>query len=443
MNVGGLWRISATGKELEQLTHTDPNLGEVCHIWPQVLPDGEHVLFTNNQSAGPQIEVYSLRTGRRRALCKVGPYARYLPTGHILYGRRNTLYAVACDLAKFQLNGPHVPVVQEALTSSGIGWASFTFARDGSLAYIPLKRPNRKLEPVWVAEDGTTTSLRMTKRNYHSVSISPNGAYAAFRVPPIEEYVGDLWIYDLERRTEIRIARDIAMSHPVWIPDCNEVIYMTFNPWALFRVKINDTEEPRLVTQFERMTRPRACSPDGKVLLADRDNDSQPMMGWDIWTVPLDEGSAATAGPFIERLHSQKHSIWSPNGHWIAYSSNESGRSEVYMEPYPGPGPREKISIGGGDHPIWSRDGTRLFYCSIEEKMITVTIETEPKLRVTDYKELFDWKYLSCGNCQTYDVAPDGRFLMIRDPEGSQRQQINMVLNWFDELKRLVPTEKD
>jgi Tol biopolymer transport system component len=166
------------------------------------------------------------------------------------------------------------------------------------------------------------------------------------------------------------------------------------------------------------------------------------MMGWDIWTVPLDEGSTATAGPFIERLHSQKHSIWSPNGHWIAYSSNESGRSEVYIEPYPGPGPREKISIGG-DHPIWSREGTRLFYCSAEEKMVAVTIETEPKLRVTDYKELFDWKYLSCGNCQTYDVAPDGRFLMIRDPEGSQRQQINMVLNWFDELKRLVPTGKD
>jgi len=439
MNVGGLWRISTTGKELEQLTHTDPNLGELCHKWPQILPYGKHVIFTHALSGGPQTEVYSLETGRSRVLFKGASYARYLPTGHIVYGHQDTLYAVACDLAKFQLSGPHVPVVQEVLTSH-IGLAQFTFAQDGSLAYLPLKVPNKKLETVWVTEDGTTSSLAMTKRNYHSVSVSPNGAYVAFRVPPLREDVGDLWIYDLERRTEFRLARDISMSTPVWMPDSNEVIYMTFNPWALFRVKTDGTEEPRLITKFERMTSSRSCSSDGKVLLADRDNDSQPMMGWDIWTVPLDESSTAIACPVIERPNNQKSGTLSPDGQWIAYVSDEAGGVEVYVEPFPGPGPKTKISNSGGYQPVWSRDGKELFYRSGGKKMAAATIETEPQFRVTEQKELFDWKYLSCGNCQTYDVAPDGRFLMIRDPEGPSLQRINVVLNWFDELKWLVPS---
>ncbi|MBL7187030.1 MAG: PD40 domain-containing protein [Phycisphaerae bacterium] len=215
---------------------------------------------------------------------------------------------------------------------------------------------------------------------------------------------------------------------------------MTFNPWGLFRLKIDGTEEPRLIAQFERITSSRSCSPDGKVLLADRDNDHIPMMDWDIWTVPLDEGSTATAGPVIERFHSQNHGTWSPDGHWIAYSSNETGAVEVYVEPYPVTGKRTKISNGGGHHPVWSRDSMKLFYLTGERKMVAATIETEPKLRVTDRKELFDWKYSSCGRCQTYDVAPDGRFLMVRDPEGPPLQRINVVLNWFDELKHLVPS---
>jgi serine/threonine-protein kinase len=436
----GLWRISATGKELEQLTHKDPNIAEGTHCWPQALPDGEHVLFTTRGGGGSLIEVYSLKTGRRHVLIEGGSYARYLPTGHIVYGHQETLYAVACNLTNLEVGGSHVPVVQGVRTLM-IGSIPFTFSQaDGSLAYIPLTVPNKNLEPVWVTENGSTSSLGITKRNYHSVSISPDGAYAAFRVPPLYEYVGDLWIYDLEHRTEIRLARDISMSTPVWTPDSNEVIYMTYNPWELYRQKIDGSEEPKLIGQFKKMVSSRSCSPDGKVLLADRDNDHLPMMFWDIWTVPLDEGSTVTAGPVIERYGRQHHGTWSPDGRWIVYVSNESGRSEVYIEPYPGPGPRTNISLGHGDHPVWSRDGTKLFYRRGENKMVSATIETEPKLRVTERKELFDWKYLSCWFCQTYDVAPDGRLLMIRDPEGSSPQRISIVLNWFDELKRLVPS---
>jgi serine/threonine protein kinase/Tol biopolymer transport system component len=443
LSVGGLWRISASGEALEELTHPDPNLGERGHCWPQTLPDGEHVLFTCRRSGkSNQIEIYSLKTGKRRVLFNGGTYARYLPTGHIMYGREETLYAVAFDLAKYHVSGSHVPVVSDAITSH-LGSAQFTFAQDGSLAYIPAVAQHTELEPVWVTKDDTT-SLAITKRNYHSVSVSPDGAYAAFRVPLHGESNGELWIYDSDRRTANRIAKSIGISTAVWTPDSNEVIYYRYDGSdKLFRQKIDGTEEPKLVAQFECYTTPTSCSPDGMLLLADRNDPNRPMFDADIWVVPLDGGPTAKARPFIERYNNQKHGVWSPDGRWIAYGSDESGAREIYVEPYPGPGPKTKISINGGLQPVWSQDGKELFYRSSGKKMVAATIETEPQLRVTGRKELFEWKYLSCIICQTYDVAPDGRFLMIRDPKESPIQRINVVLNWFDELKRLVPSGKE
>jgi len=439
---GGLCHISASGGALEQLTHRDPNLDELSHKWPQILPDGEHVLFTNVRQGPNLIEVYSLRTGRRRVLFENGLYARYLPTGHILYGRNETLYAVAFDLTNCSVSGFHVPVVQDVITTShATDSAQFTFAQDGSLAYIPLIASN-KLEPVWVTQDGTTSSLTMTRRNYQFPSVSPDGAYVAFRVPlqGSESNVADLWIYDIERQTEIRLARNIGPGTPVWTPDSNKIIYFIGKSCEYFRHKIDGTEEPELVALLDNWYSPKSCSPDGKVLLAERWSQK---MGTGIWAVPLDEGPMTTARPVVERLYNEGQGTFSPDGQWIAYVSDETGGEEVYVEPYPGPGPREKISIGGGYQPVWSRDGTKLFYLSGEKKMFTATIETKPKLGVTDRRELFDWEYLIYWYRQTYDVAPDGRFLMIRDPEGPPLQRINVVLNWFDELKRLVPTGKD
>jgi serine/threonine-protein kinase len=436
----GLWCISASGEGLEELTCPDPNLGEWGHTWPQILPDGDHVLFTNRRRGMSQIEVYSLNTGKRRVIFDGGSYARYLPTGHILYGHKDILYAVAFDLASCEVSGSHVPVVSDISTWSLGGSAQFTFAQDGTMAYVPVMDRHTELEPVWVTKDGVATSLGMTKRNYHSVSVSPDGAYVAFRVPLRGEADGELWIYDVERRTENRLAEGIGLSTAVWMPDSNDVVYIPHGPRRFVRHKIDGTEEPALVAQFQRYTAPTSCSPNGKVLLATRNDPNRPIFDADIWTVPLDESSTATAGPLIERPNNQKHAVWSPDGRWIAYGSNESGAREIYVEPYPNPGPKTKISTNGGLQPVWSRDGKELYYRSGGKMMVAATIQTEPQLRVTGHRNLFEWKYVSCVVCQTYDVAPDGRFLMIRDPKESPRQRINVVLNWFDELERLVPS---
>jgi len=437
----GLWQISASGEGLRELTRPDPNLGEWAHLWPQVLPDGDHVLFT---SGGRGIELYSLKTQKRQVLLRDGSFARYLPTGHIVYRRQDILYAVAFDLARCAVSGSHVPVISGITTSSISGSAQFTFALDGTIAYIPVADRHRELEPSWVMEDGTTTGLAMAKRNYHSVSVSPDGAHVAFRVLLGGEWGGELWVYDVERRTATRLATDIGLSTPVWTPDSQELIYNRLDGTVnLFRQRVDGTQEPKLVAQFEYYAGPTSCSPDGRVLLATRNDSSRQMLGADIWTIPLEDSPTATGVPFIERTNNQQHGVWSPDGRWIAYTSDESGTKEVYVQPYPGPGPKTRVSIDGGLQPVWLRDGTELYYRSGGKRMIAATIETAPQFRVTGHRELFAWSYLNCGVCQTYDVAPDGRFLLVQAPQESSPQRINVVLNWFDELERLVPSGKE
>ena len=134
--------------------------------------------------------------------------------------------------------------------------------------------------------------------------------------------------------------------------------------------------------------------------------------------------------------------MWSPDGKWIAYSSEETGRWEVYVEPYPGPGPKVPISTEGGYNPLWSSKGDELYY-RIDNKVVGVTIEKEPEFKVLESKDLFEGQYESCLFCKMYDVTHDGCFLMIRNPEETSPPTINVILNWFEELKRLVPTGRD
>jgi serine/threonine protein kinase/Tol biopolymer transport system component len=439
---GGLWRISASGEGLEELTSVDPNIGENGHHWPQILPDGKHVLFTNRRVGGikeHQIEIYSLETGKRSVLFKGGSYARYVSTGHIFYGRSESLYAVAFDLSRQKVSGSHVPVVPDVITT-GSGSAQFAFARDGSLAYLPVLARHTELEPVLVTRDGNVTRLAMAKRNYHSVSVSPDGVRVSLMVE--EGGNSELWIYDSERRTANRLTNDFGTSNGVWTPDSRQLIYASSGTPTLYRQDADGASERKVLAKLDRNFSPTSCSPDGLEVLIVTSDPNRPKLDEDIWVVSLDEEGKARSKTLIERPNNQRHGVWSPDGKWMAYSSDESGAWEVYVEPYPGTGPKTRISMNGGYQPVWSRDGGELFYRG-GRKIVAATIETAPQFKVVSRKELFEGKYMSCLVCQTYDASPDGEFLMIQDPKESPPQGINVVLNWFEELKRLVPTGKD
>jgi hypothetical protein len=152
-------------------------------------------------------------------------------------------------------------------------------------------------------------------------------------------------------------------------------------------------------------------------------------------------GQAREPKPFIQRNHNQRHGIWSPNGKWIAYASDESGRWEVYVEAYPSPGVKTMISTEGGHQPLWSRDGTELFYRS-GDKMMATKIEAESGFEVSKPEELFERRFLSRINYRSYDVTREGKFLMIQEPHEPARLGINVVLNWFEELGRPANEEQ-
>ena len=440
--LGGLWRISASGEGLEQLTFLDPNQGERGHIWPQILPGGKAVLFTNVRKGGlgNQFEVYSLKTGRRNPLFKRGTFARYVPTGHIVYTRRKTLYAVRFNLEQLKVVGSAVSVVPDVM-SRGSTSAQFTISRDGTLAYIPVQARSTELRPVWVDIQGQVEPLTgTTPRGYDKVRISPDGTQVAFDI--LDGGNKDVWIYDLRRNTLNPLTSDGKSGIPIWTPDSKQVIFCTRESRQLFRQNADGSGEPKLLATLETSDNfPSSCSPDGKEILFLTVNPERPMLGDDISVLPFEGlNGKAHPRPFIRRNLNQRHAVWSPDGRWVAYSSDESGRWEVYVEAYPGPGPKIMVSIEGGYQPVWSHAGKELFYRS-GNKMIGATIETEPEFKVTEFKELFEGRYLT-SVIHNYDFAPDGRFLMIQEPREPTPLSINIVTNWFEELKRLVPTGK-
>jgi Tol biopolymer transport system component len=437
---GGLWRIWASGEGLEELTVPDRSRGESGHIWPQILPGGKLVLFTNVLAfLENQFEVYSLETGKRYFIFKGGTYARYIPTGHIVYAHNNTLYAVRFDIERLEVVGSAVPVVSDVMTPESRS-AQFAISNDGSLAYIPVVTRSTELRPVWVDRQGQAYPLpAATPRNYGNARISSDGRRAAFDIQDGRN--SDIWIYDLIRHTLNPLTSDGSSVFAVWAPDGESVLfgsYRTGKP-RLFRQSMAGGEPELFATLEELVGMPVACSPDGKELLIVWSDPNHPRWDDDIYLVSLDKQNGKNQPrPFIQRNHNQRHGVWSPDGRWVAYASDESGRWEVYVEPYPGPGPKTMISTDGGYQPLWSRDGKELFYrCGY--KMIAGTIETKPEFRVTRYEVLFEAPYLFRVNRIDYDVAPDGRFLMIQDSQEPTPVSVNVVLNWFEQLKRLAP----
>jgi Tol biopolymer transport system component len=292
---------------------------------------------------------------------------------------------------------------------------------------------------VWVDRKGRIEPLSAAPRNYDIVAISPDGTRLAFD----EGEKTDVWIYDLTRRTLTQLTSNGISDSPVWTADGRWLVFQStqVRKYQLFRQNLTDNSKPEPLATFEDfIVLPTSCSPDSKELLMSTMDRKNPIFDLYISVVPLEKQNGKShLQPLIQRHNQQRFGKWSPDGRWVTYASDESGRWEVYVEPYPGPGPKVMISREGGYSPRWSRDGKEIFYRGsyVSPKMIAATIETEPEFRVIEYKELFETNLRLC------DVAPDGRFLMIQEPQEPTPSRIHVVLNWFEELERLVPTVKE
>jgi serine/threonine-protein kinase len=315
------------------------------------------------------------------------------------------------------------------------GSAEFSSSADGSLAYVPGGSRVGERTLLWVDRKGASQALPAPPRGYLTPRLSPDGQRLAVSIPGTNE---GLWIYDLGRGTLTRLTAPSLIPFPIWTADGKRV---TFS--ALLSGAINICWMPadgsgavEGLTTSEDFHSPGSWSPDSQVLAF---SELDPTTGYDIWMLGLQRERKPR--PFLQTASNECGPMFSPDGHWLAYVSDESGRLEVYLRPYPGPGGKWQISTEGGAEPVWAPNGRELFYRN-GDKMMTAAVEIKPVFAASTPKLLFEGHY-EAGNFfeRDYDVSPDGqRFLMIKASEQeSATTQLNAVLNWSDELHRLSP----
>jgi Tol biopolymer transport system component len=433
----GLWRVSDNGGAAKPFTTLNPQKGELTHRWPEVLPGGKAAIFTIHGMTGnydnARIGLVMLETGERRTLLEGGTDARYSPTGHLLYLRAGSIVAVPFDLERLAVTGPPVPVLDGVGVYEFAGFANYAFSPAGNLVYFPRDPRQFEKELVWVDRKGAVRPLTEIRRAYRQVRLSPDGRRAA--VATGGEPDNDIWLYDLARNSWDRLTSGGLNNSPVWSSDGQHLAFASSRNGSLnpFWMPIDRSQPAEQLVKANEWMFPTSLSPDGHTMIL---VTWDPVTGQDISILSLDGDRKLR--PVVQTPAAESEARFSPDGHWIAYSSNESGRSEVYVIAYPGPGGRSPISTGGGQNPRWSRDGRELFYLSHENLMVA-TVETRPQFRAGPPKSLFE-----VGNVNDYDVAPDGqRFIMIRTPvHASAPASLSVVLGWFDEVKRRVAAGK-
>ena len=434
----GLYRLSANGGEPEMLATVNFDEGELRYGIPDFLPDGKNLLFTIQFSTGFQTALLSLETGERKVVLENARQARYLSTGHLVYeqSRTGNLMVVPFDLAVLEVTGDSVPVVQGVRQRVGT-YVDYDISNGGTLIYVPsTSTGGLKRTLVWVDRQGLATPLIEDRQAYSRPRLSPDGQRVAVAIQ--SSLNQDIWIYDIGRGTRMRLTVEGINDSPVWTPDGTRV---TFNstrdgPRELYWKPADGSGQAELLLNTNSGNRlmPTSWSSDGEMLAFYSPDGAR-----DIWTLPR-EGDALT---FVATAFNERSPMFSPDGRWLAYVSDESDRDEIYVKPYPGPGGKWPISTEGGTEPMWSADGRELFY-RLGEKMMVVEVQSEPAFTSEGPQLVFEVPYLTDQfGTSNYDISPDGqRFLMIKaaEEEEGQQGQINVIQNWFEELKRLVPT---
>jgi serine/threonine-protein kinase len=440
----GLKQVSANGGGLKVLTTPDTKNGEVTHRWPYFLPGARAVLYTiggNGSWDAAQIAVLDLKTGARRVLVKGGTVGRYVPTGHLVYARGTTLFAVPFDAKRLEVTGAEVPVVEGVTTFATVGFADYGFANSGLLVYAGGGEQQLATTLEWVDRKGGRQAVSAPPQVYRAVRLSPDGARAALVIGGTDVNAGDIWVYEFARGTLTKITFDGFNSAPLWTPDGSRVTFRSVRNGknGIYWVPVDGSAQPELLLATDGYANPTSWSPDGKTLLFVQ-NESQATGGFHLSTIaaPGSEGSKQPR-EFLRTQFSQNSGRFSPDGKWVAYSSNESGQSHVYVRPFPGPGGMVQVSTApGAAGPEWSRNGKELFYRSLSDGQLwVVDVQAGATFQAGTPRALFKEPGI-------FDISPDGqRILLVKVPQtGSGGVKIEAVVDWFEELRRRAPVKK-
>ena len=436
---GNLYRVPSSGGESMLLASPDRSTGETAYMWPEFLPGSQAVLFTIVSSdQRSRVAAFDLRTRTSKVLLPGGG-ARYVASGHLVYRVDANVLAVPFDPDRLALTGAQVVVLRDIAITAG-GGVNAAVSQAGTLVYVPgagSVADERVL--VWVDRMGREQLVPVEPRTYQIVRLSPDGAQAAVDVRDGEN---DVWTYSFGAGTLTRLSSAPGNDmFPVWTQDNQRVIFSaapdaTGRRGLVWRATDGSTPVARLL---DGSFRPYGLTPDGSTLLL------QSADGVFAFVLSPDGRQKSTEPtPLLDTPHSEQNAEVSPDGHWVAYQSNDSGRDEVYVRPYPNvEASRISISTSGGRAPLWSRSGNELFYVTSDGAVMGVPVNRGPVWRHGPAAQVVAPGYFHAGEVmRTFDVSLDGRrFLMIKQTAGAAGtpRSIVVVQNWFAELARLLP----
>lgn len=451
----GIMKVSASGGTPQPVTVPDAKKQETVHRYPEILPEGKALLLTVRTGDQPSfdeadIQVLSLGTGERRTIVKSGTNAQFVSTGHLVFFRAGVLLAVAFDPVKLEVKGSPVPVLENVMENSRVGSGQLGISRDGTLVYIQGGTSMGDHELVFVDRTGAARVLTAKRRAYEDFTLSPDGKMIA---ATIEGPVTDTWIHDIARDAETRFTFGVEHRDPIWSHDGKRVVYDGYKDgkWSLFLKPVDGSGPEELLMASQYPIGALGWTPDGRFFLY---NQYSPATGNDILMFPM-EGDRKPR-PLLQTAFSEQWASLSPDGRWIAYTSDESGQNEAYVIPFPGnsagAGGKWRISTDGAEHPQWAPNGRELYYytgVSAESssfvaygqrlKMFAVPIETKSGFQAGKPHLLFEGPYFQ--SFHDFAPTPDGRgFILIREIQSqSAPTELGIVLNWFEQLKGIVP----
>jgi serine/threonine-protein kinase len=456
-NSTGLWRVDASGGEPEEITTVDEANGAIGHVLPSYLPGGKHVLYTvwTGTASTSFVAILSLESLESMKLLESGMGARYVPTGHIVYGHQGTLQAVAFDLETLAVHGAPVSLVGDvAWGDAAFQGPQFAISSAGALAYVQGTLQRQRNVLVWIDRAGEVERLPFEEPNVGIPSVSPDGLRLAVSVR--KEETGNIWIYDLSGRAPFPVTfGENSFYHPLWTADAGQLVYASWSKRSLHRGgAAPGTGEPEELYRKENAMRMNfnadSLSADGQMAIVTIENRES---GYDIMAIPLAGGEPL---PVVQTPSNEYSGQVSPDGNWLAYSSDLTGRPEIWVRPYPEStaGAILPLTSSGGTSPVWSRDGAELYY--LDPNLRSMRAISVPQTEDEEWgraESLFRHPPLDTRNWHNerqFDVAPDGRFIFAVPEKGLQggenpfaelpSPQIHVVTGWFEELKRLVPT---
>jgi DNA-binding winged helix-turn-helix (wHTH) protein/Tol biopolymer transport system component len=438
-----LSRIPSSGGTLAPLTQLAP--GEIAHRWPQLLPGGKAMLFSAYNSMtgldGATIEVQSLKDGNRKTVVRAGTWGRYVPTGHLVYVNNGTLFAVPFDAERLEVGGPPTPVLEDVAYSTASGSAQTDFSRTGSLVYRTSRVAGDLVTVQWLDASGNTRPLLPVPGNYLSPMLSRDGKRLAVTL------AGDIWVYELGRGSMMRLSFGGGHGNPLWTADGRYIVFRAAR--GMLWTRADGTGEAQPLTESHYQQIPWSFTEDGR-RLAFVENRSPGKNA--IWTLPVEvDHSGLRAGRpelFLQRPYPVRTPMISPDGQWLAYMRQESGRYRIYVEKFPSGGRTQQISGDGGTYPAWSPTGREIFFWQFDEgpaqgQIMFTSWHVRGDSFIADNPRPWSQRRLvSFPTTRGYDPAPDGKRVIALVPaDSSQEQQEHVVflVNFFDELRRRAP----